>query len=165
MMESTWKMNKPISFLDLKADELRRMDADEAKALINVSIIPEFNEPVSAQQVQAILTKDGELKLPFGLAVLIQRLTLTQAKYAPAVVMMAGILSNSPGDAVMWAYTLFLLAQHNNAVTLDDLIMGPFAEGFPTDEAKARIWDAQKKPGAPLGNLLDAKETWELETA
>jgi hypothetical protein len=159
-------MNKPLSFLDLNADELRRMDDDEAKMLITVNFAPGFKEPMTAQQLLDFLSQDGKTQLPFGLAVLVQRLGLTQGKYSPAAVMLAAQLSVSPGESVMWAYTLFLLAQqNNNIVTLDDLIMGPFADGFPTDKAKARIWDAQKKPGAPLGNLLDAKETWELETA
>lgn len=35
-----------------------------------------------------------------------------------------------------------------------------FPFGVPTEEELERMWESQKAPGAPLGNLLDDIKTW-----
>ena len=73
-------------------------------------------------------------------------------------------LCNSPAKAVMWAYTLCRIAEETELpVTITELAHR-FPHGFPTEEAYRTTWDAQKNPGAPLGNLLDCPTTWRPET-
>jgi hypothetical protein len=84
---------------------------------------------------------------------------------APEALLMAtGTSTNDrPGTAVMWAYTLIVLAARiGRQVSLQDLCEA-FQHGFPTERAMNERWDAQKCTSEePLGadNLLDLPETW-----
>ncbi len=73
------------------------------------------------------------------------------------LLLLVGELSGgSPGNGVMWAYTLF----KNNIHNLDDLTF-KFADGFPTDEAYHSLWLSQKVHDEKSGdNLLDRPDTW-----
>jgi hypothetical protein len=155
-------MNKPLSLLDLRPDELRPMTEGESKMLITLTLsgqsVAEFKEPKTADQLEEFFSAH-ESKMPFLLAVLVGRLKLSKGKFSPDVVLLTAGLSSTPGEAVMWAYTLHLLAQQQN-IGINELVMGPFGDGFPTDKGIERIWDAQKNKDAPLGNLLDSIDTW-----
>jgi hypothetical protein len=159
-------MTKVLSFLDLKQNELQELSDEQAKTIIALSIGQEdLKQPLPADKLEDCLTKAGTIQMPFGMTVLVKRLQQTDAEYSPDAVLFVTTLCRTPGDAVMWAYTLFQQAKKSgkNSVTLHDLCMGPFGYGFPTDAGKERIWDAQKDKDSPLGNLLDNSKTWANE--
>ena len=56
-----------------------------------------------------------------------------------------GLLSDRPGVASLWAYTLWDIYQQSNSqqtVTMDTWVRS-FAEGVPTTEATANVWQEQ----------------------
>lgn len=70
----------------------------------------------------------------------------------------AAVISLTPGEAVMWAYTLCLLAKQNgNRFTWNDFCKA-FASGLPTPDAMEAAWDAQKGSALnlPIDNGLDS---------
>lgn len=75
------------------------------------------------------------------------------------VVAFCGCLCESPGDSVMWAYTLHLLSKKYTRVTIS-VLAEEFPEGFPTKEARELVWESQKRPGQRPDNWLDYAETW-----
>jgi hypothetical protein len=84
----------------------------------------------------------------FCYQVLDQRLKVvgSDTKVSPAVKVICSLLSEgSPGEAVMWAYSLhyLLVAENLSKITLTDL-SNYFPMGFPTKEARHTVWDAQK---------------------
>lgn len=80
------------------------------------------------------------------------------------LVLMSLLESETPGTAVMWAFTVALLYAEKEAdspLSMDDLFFGPFGMGFPAEDAYEDAWDAQKRPGLPNGNLLDTDALWQ----
>lgn len=78
-----------------------------------------------------------------------------------SVAYMVAVLSmGRPGMAVMYTHLFKRIQQKSGIVILStkEICMGPFADGFLTEEALGRAWDAQKQiPGRhPMGNFLDA---------
>jgi hypothetical protein len=74
------------------------------------------------------------------------------------------MLCKTPGDAVMWAYTLYLMWCDKGGDKDQPLDLEIFTEYFPwgvpeADEYKV-IWDEQKDPDSPLSNLLDNQKLW-----
>jgi hypothetical protein len=140
-------------------DKLRPMTETEGRMFIGLVLggIPDEPQPLSYF--------DDMGNLPFVLAVLVQRLKATGLSYSPRAIMFAAMQCDTPGLSVMWAYTLFCGSRDGNPWTLDRLTGeadSPFALGVPTNEALHAAWDAQKDKDAPLGNLLDADETWQV---
>jgi len=74
------------------------------------------------------------------------------------VIAMASSLSGgSPGNCVMWAYTL-----HSKSIkNMTDLTYA-FPDGFPTMRGYHDMWDSQKEGGL---NKLDQAETWDVVRA
>lgn len=83
-------------------------------------------------------------------------------------------LCKTPGQVVMWVYTLFLMQEDRESVSFNDFcgeVNSPFAMGVPTDESYSTVWDAQKisrkdqkKAGEAVltqDNWLDRLETWQ----
>ena len=70
------------------------------------------------------------------------------------------ICNGSPGNAVLWTWTLHNMAQRipGSMLTLDDWARA-FPLGVPTEEELSRVWTAQKKDGY---NLLDQDSVWEI---
>lgn len=62
----------------------------------------------------------------------------------------------SPGTAVMYSQAMHRLFVDNGRqqITIEHLAQA-FPVGFPTEERLSQMWEAQKHPQAPLGNMLD----------
>lgn len=72
--------------------------------------------------------------------------------------------SNSPGRAVLWAYTLLLMSvEAEEILTLRLLCENGFPDGFPSDAAFNEAWDAQKCRALGIygDNGLDCQAVWE----
>ncbi len=138
----------------LDAKEFRKMTHEEAELFIwatQVDFKPvEFSEELSK-------------KLGFCAEVIYKRLRWANTKASQGVCgFLAFVSQGSPGNAVMWCYTLNrLYAKTKRMVTMEDFTYA-FPEGFPTEEELSSIWQGQKadKPTQFTDNLLDNLATW-----
>lgn len=138
------------------------MQPDEIDALMALTLaeeqLPKNGDPTS----QAMMEDVAEQPFP---AILIHRLRVFAGRWewadivTPEAILMVASLhtSNSPGAAVVWAYTLLLLrVRHGEPVSLKTLA-DEFPIGFPTEAAHLEAWDAQKRDGI---NGLDSGSMW-----
>jgi hypothetical protein len=125
-------------------------------------------EPMAPEQSQFMLTImfaepavldaawEGA-KTNFGPAVMLKRIP-ERMQIDVKVLIWASDSITSPGIAVLWAYTIFRLAQkHGDKLSWDDFIYA-FPNGFPTERSMQQAWEDQKGEGG--FNLLDQAETW-----
>lgn len=84
----------------------------------------------------------------FGYAVLYKRLEVVAGianKVSTFVTLFLTTLCKSPGDAVMWAYTLDYIYVLENGQNIDmNVLTSYFPMGFPTEDARHKAWDEQK---------------------
>jgi len=99
----------------------------------------------------------------FCFQVMSKRLQASGQKVQLPTMLFLASLCQTPGDAVMWAYTLCDIAERLNVefVGLHELTQ-MFPDGFPTDTARLACWDAQKDSNAPIGNAMDDMTSWRL---
>jgi hypothetical protein len=105
-----------------------------------------------------VLSEDFACKVVKG------RLGLAKVTVSPYAMMWVSIMSKgSPGNAVLWAYTLCHMAEKANKthVVFGDMAYA-FPFGFPIEDSMRECWEAQKQAGAPLSNAMDATENWVL---
>lgn len=74
-----------------------------------------------------------------------------------ALLVWIACLCNTPGDAVMWSYTLCRMYDNGDDLTPERWCF-VFPDGVPAEEEKKRIWDEQKDKDAPMSNWLDKME-------
>ncbi len=129
----------------LLLDAEKRLLTDEEISLISgISSIPEDAIEEYARQDPLYRIMKGRLPV--------------EASVMPHVIAVATQLCKNPGNAVLWSYALYCIAEENNMreVTLH-LWARAFADGVPTDEAYSVAWEQQKgyTHGITLDNLLD----------
>ena len=90
--------------------------------------------------------------------ILVSRLDRVRDKVDEEVVMFTSVLCETPGEAVMYANTLFQAVKRKGKLSWDDFI-SIFPMGFPNKEEKNKAWAQQK---CHTGNFLDTNEAWEL---
>lgn len=151
----------------IEITDLRPLTPDETKVFIGLAIAGLSSDESGLDAPQPLSYFDDKLDgMPFPLRVLLIKLEHTGLNYSPAAILFLGLISGTPGEAVMWAYTLFRASRDGNPLTLVGLTGepdSPFAMGVPTEKALHAAWDAQKEPGAPLGNALDRADTWMVD--
>lgn len=92
--------------------------------------------------------------------ILRSRLEAVESPVELAPSMLVASICRSPGEAVMWAFTLNKIAcETGKPVDLAALVQR-FPHGLPSEKAYSDTWDAQKEPGAPLGNAIDRMDEW-----
>ena len=157
-------MNRPPSLLELHVDELRPMTEEETRMFVGVCTAPQADrDPIGATD-PAMTGKD---ELSFALReALVARVRKAGLEITSAAVAFVAILSDSPGDIVLFAYTCVELArrQRLRLVRLEHLVApGAFGFGVPTKRGAARIWSAQKHFDGAVDNWLDTDAAWSLE--
>jgi hypothetical protein len=148
----------PASFLDVPPSERRPMTEDETKNFMSAIIADmQDSKPGDFSKLEGTLPH----------ATIVHRL-----KSAGIDLSLGGLLgmvawtSDRPGDMVMWAYTASQIAKTSGTklITCNDLV-DAFPFGIPTEEARKKIWDAQKIPAEKRengmsDNYLDMLEFW-----
>lgn len=79
---------------------------------------------------------------------------------APAALFFVRGAMDSPGEAVLWAYTLhrFAIEHDRSHISLHDFVGLGVPNGFPVSEgARQRLWLSQKIGGS---NAVDREELW-----
>jgi hypothetical protein len=136
------------SFLDVPADLRRPMTENETKLFVNCMF-------ADMQEYKDFSTLEEQA---FAIQVLQKRLVYHEVKVSVPVGVFICSMSKTPGDLVMWAYTLFLIQKKNNKpVTMEDLSK-EFPFGFPIEESYETVWDSQKNDNG--SNQLDFKANW-----
>jgi hypothetical protein len=153
--------SKPPSFLDLADGDVRQLSTDEMNVLVKL-IFAEKNG-----RLKVISAKNPEWSCPDitearQIPILVGRLALYREPVlvSETLILFLGTLCKTPGECVLWAWTLAnLYSQRKTAITLERWCHA-FPTGIPTDAAKRRIWRMQKSPIKGEDNLLDKVETW-----
>jgi hypothetical protein len=159
--------------LELRGDDLRRMNVEDTKLLTIVTmsskVTPDLEKPQSLRDgVDLVGTLEGSVKTePFLFRIMRKRLQWAAGdrQYSTAALMWVVAMAHNPAQAVMLAYGLWRVAE-KGPVTLDSLMLedvSTLGDGIPTEEALMRLWDEQKDANAPLQNLLDDARTWGYE--
>ena len=123
----------------LRDYETRPMTNDESELLIRLMMIPRIPK---SEVLEISMCNLINKRLPEGFEV-----------DGKLLLLVGDLTKGSPGNGVMWAFTLY----KNNVKNVDELV-NVFPNGFPTDEAYHACWKNQKDGGT---NILDRPETWE----
>lgn len=123
----------------LRDYETRPMTSDESEFLMNLMMI---TTEIPMGEILAIpMCNLINQRLPEGFEV-----------DGKLLLLVGDLTKGSPGNGVMWAFTLY----KNNVKNVDEFV-NIFPYGFPTDEAYHECWNNQKYGGT---NILDRPETW-----
>lgn len=99
---------------------------------------------------------EDRLRGVFPYAVFKSRAEFAGLKTTQSVRVFITTLAKGPGDLVMYVYALKWKADKEGVTTVSmNELANWFPLGFPSDEQLHTAWDAQKRPWAPLGNMLD----------
>ena len=161
-MSKTDEMNiedvKLKSYLDYTSQgKISRMTEDQTEVMMRLL----------TAEMQGIPLGDEMIEDDRGSQIIKLRLKNTDVECSTSCILFCSYLCDTPGKAVMWAYTLFKLYEYwKEEVTLSKLAES-FPWGFPTDDSQRECWDSQK--GYKLGikdvdNALDRPESWGLKT-
>lgn len=143
------------SFLDVPANERVAMDETTSKLFIECTF--------SELEKNTEFTEDFASKHPI-FEILFRRLKSANVTVTiPVAIFVSHLSGGSPGEIVLWAWTLTKLSRQNKC-NMESLAYA-FPMGFPTEEGSSKIWRAQKGSQHDLkcDNVLDAYKWEELE--
>lgn len=148
----------PASFLDVSPSDRRPMTEEESRNFMS-AIMADMNE-IKPGDFSAL-----EGTMPY--ATIVARLKVAGVDLTVgALLAMVSWSSGSPGDLVMWGYTASHIARtHNKTLISCNDMVEAFPFGIPTEEAREKIWDAQKVPvdkheSCMSDNYLDILTLW-----
>lgn len=146
-------MKLPKSFLPLKSlldfPDQRPLTPDETRVFLVCCLNSNRQTPLPDVPTDIL-----------GYHILHGRLDFAKADVDPWLQMLCTNFSTSPGEAVMWAYTLAeMFHRKASGQLMADDFATFFPMGIPTEAARQSCWEAQKGDG-PLGNLMDKQENW-----
>jgi hypothetical protein len=131
----------------LAALDHRPLTCDEAKVLTVLASEAMAEEvPVPAQELGEEISKifDSKVASSFFMQVLIKRLERTPYTYSPLTVVFCGLLADRVGEAVQWAYTIFMWGRRNGRPMMLKDWCHAFPAGPPTEEESHRIWGQRR---------------------
>jgi hypothetical protein len=134
-------------------------------------------EPMTEEQSRMFMTcvmaditgpdeeKDAKVREAFedhlGAQVFLRRLEVTGTEVSVPLTLFLLSMCKTPGDAVMWAYTVHAIAvTHGLDKVSTNELAEAFPMGFPTEESIEQAWGSQKKEGEPAGNMVDNWDNW-----
>jgi hypothetical protein len=159
------------TLLELDESELREFGDDEAQtSQFLVETYQGANVvPMRINDIENF-SPDSGMSMPVVLKLVVERLRLTDFEYDERTVIWASILADyssgaqigSLGRAVLWAYAIWKLTKEQGEPVTFKQILSILGDGVPNDDVYSELWEAQKDPNSPLGNLLDNPVTWGL---
>ena len=102
--------------------------------------------------------------------ILFYRLDVAKVPVSVGLAIFLMQMSNgSPGELVMWAYTMNRIYDKQRKLLTMDVLSEHFPWGFPHEKERHRLWDAQKvhehgREFHGTDNMVDLTETWSLST-
>jgi hypothetical protein len=166
-------MIRPLSLVAVPDAQRRPLTDEEGKGFVNLGFA-ERRDPgrlIPAAELRQYLgaTFGVGLSDSFIVQLIVSRLEQgpPEYTYSPYAVALTAILTDRPGVAVMWAYTLFDESRKGTPLTIERFAQDLFAWGVPTDKGYHDIWDAQKgfnqTPRQPFDNWLDKADVWKAK--
>ncbi len=138
--------------------KVRPMHEHESEMFMNMFLMERVHKEKGTEPPEKLRIEMRQT-LPFQ--ILEQRLEQSNAKVTLPLLVFIAALCETPGMAVMWAWTLSFMALQTGGKEIDfEFWTTYFPMGLPTDEEAHRVWDAQKESGKPLGNNLDDPDFW-----
>lgn len=120
-----------------------------------------FEVPVKARDLSKVLTPSSAgVPVPTPVKIIADRLATAtpDVEYTQAVITFLGALSETPGDCVMFAYSLYReTIKRGHAIGTRQLAMDIIPMGAPNRDVLSAFWDSQKDGSR---NRLDFKEAW-----
>lgn len=154
------------NLFDTPRSQIVQMTTDQSRMFMGMTMA-ELDPKNAAQtnmtidEVIAHAEEQGLMNV-FTLAVLAQRLKAGTAnvRYSFYTVVFLASLCKTPGESVLWAWSLYRKSiEANEAITMGRLAHY-FPMGFPNEQAIEEAWDAQKGAAQIGGNKLDTDEAW-----
>lgn len=139
------------------------MTDDESKLLLNLLMLERADAVQGAAQPlrgDALIEAGEGLAPGFNAANIIARrwgVMRPDMDFSPVVALLCGAVSDSPGVAVMWAWSVVDWQNRTGEV----MTVGKWCDaapwGVPTESYLDRAWDAQKREGV---NTVDLAESY-----
>jgi hypothetical protein len=144
--------------------EHRPMSQAESEMLIRMTMAGQSETADWDGLHQDLIGKDGQPK-SLAYAILFSRLEqVGMIDYiSPELTIFISTLCDSPGTAVLWAYTLGCIVVDGEISKIGIKEWATyFPMGVPTDKGKETAWDGQKggNIGMEIDNWLDNMENW-----
>lgn len=154
--------NVPSLFDKHPRDAVQPMSKDLCEIFIKLTIDEYANgaKIMPSSDLEKEFQMGGSERLPFPLNVLVNRLEVhaRDLQFNPNVVLFCSLLAGgSPGNAVMWAYSLVRETRKRKTAPINFKDLGELMPwGFPTEDYYQKVWEAQKVlTGSGTGNFLD----------
>lgn len=162
-----------ISFLDLDPEHIEPMSEEDSMVFLSLAMTDQPNPTFHEFMDNTGLIEEIPKEVTQHLSVrILESRTKGLVDFSTNCGMWIATICDTPGDAVMWAYTLACLKA--NRVDADPIMedvitiraLGEiFPYGFPTKKGREIVWEQQK--GYTHGvntvdNFLDRKEIWEV---
>ena len=151
------------SLLDVADKDIVPMSKEDAMLFVNIT----FTEVLT--NLPIFKARDWEEqplmeKAPFLLKILLNRAGIFAHEMEMNIMVPTFLssISKTPGEAVMWAYTLYKLwLEIGVPITMVELT-NKFPQGFPSESAMEEIWNSQKgrSNGIDVDNMLDYEKYW-----
>jgi len=133
----------------------RPLNTEESEILIKILLVGSLDKPLDQEErlkddflAQIVIKRLKAFKLPF---------MISSAFY----VISLSTVFNNPGKIVMLLWLAYKYHLEKKIAYLDiNAWVDMFPMTIPTEEELQYMWESQKSPGAPLGNLLDDPNTW-----
>lgn len=160
-------MNDLLTVFDITdPDERRGPTSTEVHYLNMIFMVRARHREEGYVAAEDIDAKIGELFGEDSTSIALVQMMLAKLKwcdptvgFSPYVVLAAALFADRPGQAVLWAYSIYRKAREGD-YTLADFMAYIGQHGVPSEDAYAKLWEAQKDRGSPLGNRLDNREVW-----
>lgn len=171
MADETVQPVAPIPSIFTKdASKTGDLHRDESVFITNIYLSKGTHpaiEPVPAKELEDRLFQLTGKTLPFTIAVLVKRLEAMcpEIEFSPSVIFLVSGRINSPGVAVLYAYSLYQeTMKQGGPLSVEYMCLQVMPNGFPTDDHMRQIWDAQKgrtlENGTVCDNYIDHAEAW-----
>jgi hypothetical protein len=156
----------PVIWHGLTGAETSPMTEQESHYLVSLTFMEKSFDKGSGQEIPGNAPPEvhEEFMSHFPYAVLYKRLEVfgNVDKFSIPTLALCGLISKSPGDAVMWAYTLNYIYVASGVEQVDLLeFVKWFPWGLPTEDARRKAWDAQKGYTlATQGHKVSGIDNW-----
>lgn len=157
-------MALPKEYAGFLGQPTRPLTSEEIQIIMNLTF-------ASFDDLQEMRQQIEKAQAP-SYAILSGRLEYHKIEVDLRLVIFISCMCSTPGECVMWAYTLKCIRDRDGEVTFDNFMTHHFGSGLPSDETISAVWNAQKlsseernedqgeRCGFSQDNWLDYLETW-----
>lgn len=149
------------SFLDVPQNRTAPMNQEKTEMYVKLVMLDQSGYRSFVEHFQQ---HPNDLEsIGFLANVLFERLKSHKVEVSLPVGLFVTLNSTTPGEIVLWAYTLHCLQKKNGRPVGMAELSEAFPVGFPVEDAVHDIWDNQKGfvHNVQVDNMLDHAEYWQ----